>query len=78
MARMKNITLMADMSSVTRGEARKYHEAAQRFGRLFLDTPVSSGEPKVIDSTLILMVGGTKGSYDRQNLYWAVLWGPDD
>lgn len=65
LARMKPKTLMVDMSSVTPGEAGKCHEAAQRFGHLFLDAPVSGGEPKAIDGTLAFMVGGTQEAFDR-------------
>lgn len=54
-----------DMSSIAPGTSQKIAAACEAAGVDFLDAPVSGGEPKAIDGTLAIMVGGKKGVFDR-------------
>lgn len=47
-----------DMSSVSPVESKEMASLAAEKGVHFLDAPVSGGEPKAIDGTLAIMVGG--------------------
>lgn len=59
-----------DMSSIAPGTSQKIAAACEAEGVLFLDAPVSGGEPKAIDGTLAIMVGGKKEVFDRNvNLF---------
>ena len=49
---------VVDMSSISPLVAQKVGEACAAKGVEFLDAPVSGGEPKAIDGTLAIMVGG--------------------
>src|SRR5579859_7112134 len=51
-------TLIIDMSSINPGVSQKVAAACTAKGVEFLDAPVSGGEPKAIDGTLAIMVGG--------------------
>ena len=51
-------TLIIDMSSINPGVSQKVAAACAAKGVEFLDAPVSGGEPKAIDGTLAIMVGG--------------------
>ena len=51
-------TLIIDMSSINPGVSQKLAAACAARGVEFLDAPVSGGEPKAIDGTLAIMVGG--------------------
>jgi 2-hydroxy-3-oxopropionate reductase len=51
-------TLIIDMSSINPGVSQKVAKACAAKGVDFLDAPVSGGEPKAIDGTLAIMVGG--------------------
>lgn len=58
-------TVLIDMSSIDPTESRKIgYEIAQR-GIEMMDAPVSGGEPKAIDGTLSVMVGGKRELFDR-------------
>src|SRR5690348_8473193 len=54
-----------DMSSVSPLVSQKVDSACQAKGVAFLDAPVSGGEPKAIDGTLAIMVGGDKAVFDK-------------
>ena len=54
-----------DMSSIAPGSSQKIAAACEVAGVAFLDAPVSGGEPKAIDGTLAIMVGGKKPVFDR-------------
>ena len=54
-----------DMSSIAPGTSQKLAAACEEKGVGFLDAPVSGGEPKAIDGTLAIMVGGKKDVFDR-------------
>jgi 2-hydroxy-3-oxopropionate reductase len=49
-----------DMSSIAPLASREISEALKAKGVDMLDAPVSGGEPKAIDGTLSVMVGGDK------------------
>jgi len=54
-----------DMSSVSPLVSQKVGAACKAKGVAFLDAPVSGGEPKAIDGTLAIMVGGDKAVFDK-------------
>lgn len=54
-----------DMSSIAPGTSQKIAAACEKQGVSFLDAPVSGGEPKAIDGTLAIMVGGNKDVFDH-------------
>lgn len=54
-----------DMSSINPVESQKFAKRLAELGVEFLDAPVSGGEPKAIDGTLAVMVGGNKEVFDK-------------
>jgi 2-hydroxy-3-oxopropionate reductase len=52
-----------DMSSIAPGAARAAHDGLAKVGVPMLDAPVSGGEPKAIDGTLSIMVGGDESVF---------------
>jgi 2-hydroxy-3-oxopropionate reductase len=57
--------IFVDMSSISPLVAQKVGAACTAKGIEFLDAPVSGGEPKAIDGTLAIMVGGKQEVFDR-------------
>jgi 2-hydroxy-3-oxopropionate reductase len=57
--------VFVDMSSIAPLAAREIHDALAAKGVAMLDAPVSGGEPKAIDGTLSVMVGGDKAVFDQ-------------
>ena len=57
--------IIVDMSSISPLVAQKVGAACTAKGIEFLDAPVSGGEPKAIDGTLAIMVGGKQGVFDK-------------
>ena len=57
--------VFVDMSSIAPLVAREIHDALAENGIAMLDAPVSGGEPKAIDGTLSVMVGGDRDVFDR-------------
>jgi len=55
---------IVDMSSIAPQMAQKLHGLAKEKGVAMLDAPVSGGEPKAIDGTLSIMVGGDKKDFE--------------
>jgi 2-hydroxy-3-oxopropionate reductase len=55
--------LVIDMSTISALEARNLHDALRARGLRMLDAPVSGGEPKAIDGTLSIMVGGDEADF---------------
>ena len=51
---------LIDMSSIAPGASQEVAEGLAAKGMDMLDAPVSGGEPKAIDGTLAVMVGGNK------------------
>lgn len=58
-------SIIIDMSSIAPAVSREVAAKAEEKGIEFLDAPVSGGEPKAIDGTLSIMVGGKKEVLDR-------------
>jgi 2-hydroxy-3-oxopropionate reductase len=58
-------SIFVDMSSISPIVARKVGAACAAKGVEFLDAPVSGGEPKAVDGTLAIMVGGKPEVFDK-------------
>lgn len=58
-------SVLIDMSSIDPTESKKIGEELAKKGIEMLDAPVSGGEPKAIDGTLSVMVGGKKDLFDQ-------------
>jgi 2-hydroxy-3-oxopropionate reductase len=58
-------TVLIDMSSIDPVESRAIGAELIKKGIDMLDAPVSGGEPKAIDGTLSVMVGGRKELFDQ-------------
>ncbi len=58
-------TVVIDMSSIDPVESKKIGADLAKKGIEMLDAPVSGGEPKAIDGTLSVMVGGKKDLFDK-------------
>jgi 2-hydroxy-3-oxopropionate reductase len=56
---------LIDMSSIDPTESKKIAAECEKFGIDMIDAPVSGGEPKAIDGTLSVMVGGKKETFDK-------------
>ncbi|MCO6557506.1 MAG: 2-hydroxy-3-oxopropionate reductase [Gilliamella sp.] len=61
----KKGTTIIDMSSIAPLASREIHDEVVKKGLTMLDAPVSGGEPKAIDGTLSVMVGGDKNIFDK-------------
>ena len=57
--------ILVDMSSISPLVSQKVGAVCAQKGMGFLDAPVSGGEPKAIDGTLAIMVGGDKATFDK-------------
>ena len=57
--------VVIDMSSIDPLKSREVYETFATKGVDFLDAPVSGGEPKAIDGTISVMVGGKKEVFDK-------------
>ena len=58
-------TVLIDMSSIAPLVAKEVAEAAGKAGVVMLDAPVSGGEPKAVDGTLSIMVGGPVETFEQ-------------
>jgi len=58
-------TVVIDMSSIDPTESRAIGAELEKLGIDMLDAPVSGGEPKAVDGTLSVMVGGKKEQFDK-------------
>jgi len=58
-------SVIVDMSSISPLVAQTVGAACDAKGVGFLDAPVSGGEPKAIEGTLAIMVGGRQATFDR-------------
>lgn len=54
-----------DMSSIAPLASRDFAKRLEEIGVDFLDAPVSGGEPKAIDGTIAVMVGGKQDVFDK-------------
>lgn len=55
---------VVDMSSIAPLASREIGAALAAVGAHFLDAPVSGGEPKAVDGTLSVMVGGDEADFE--------------
>lgn len=62
---IKSGTIVVDNSSIAPLVSREIADALALKGIDMLDAPVSGGEPKAIDGTLSIMVGGKKEVFDK-------------
>lgn len=58
-------TILIDMSSIAPLASQEVEKACSLKGVKMLDAPVSGGEPKAIDGSLAIMVGGDKALYEE-------------
>ncbi len=61
----KEGTILIDMSSIAPLVSQEIEKKCAEKGIKMLDAPVSGGEPKAIDGTLSIMVGGDKAVFDE-------------
>lgn len=66
-------TLLIDCSTIRPDVSRALANAVDQRGIQMLDAPVSGGEPKAVDGTLSIMVGGDAGSFDAARAILDVL-----
>jgi len=62
---LKSGTIVVDMSSIAPAASQEVGAALKAKNAEFLDAPVSGGEPKAIDGTLAIMVGGDKAVFEK-------------
>lgn len=58
-------TIVVDMSSIAPIASQEIEKECANKGVRMIDAPVSGGEPKAIDGTLSIMVGGDKAVFDE-------------
>ncbi len=58
-------SILIDMSSIAPLASQEVYKACTEKCVEMLDAPVSGGEPKAVDGTLSIMVGGKKDIFDR-------------
>jgi 2-hydroxy-3-oxopropionate reductase len=58
-------TILIDMSSIAPLASREISEKLKASGLVMLDAPVSGGEPKAVDGTLSIMVGGPESAFEE-------------
>ena len=60
----KKGSILVDMSSIAPGAAQEICATVKEKGVVMLDAPVSGGEPKAIEGTLAIMVGGDADAFE--------------
>ena len=65
--------IYVDMSSIAPAAAQEVAQALGARGVKMLDAPVSGGEPKAVDGTLSIMVGGDRETFDQVRDVLAVM-----
>lgn len=58
-------TTIIDMSSIAPLAAREISYELSKFGVNYMDAPVSGGEPKAVDGTLAVMIGGDQALFEK-------------
>lgn len=58
-------TILVDMSSISPIASQEICAEVEKKGCFMLDAPVSGGEPKAIDGSLAIMVGGRQEIFDK-------------
>lgn len=62
---VKKDAILVDMSSIAPLVSKELCAAVEAKGAFMLDAPVSGGEPKAIDGSLSIMVGGRKDVFEQ-------------
>jgi len=62
---VKDGAIVVDMSSIAPAASQEVGAALKAKGVAFLDAPVSGGEPKAVDGTLAIMVGGDRDTFEK-------------
>jgi 2-hydroxy-3-oxopropionate reductase len=57
--------ILVDMSSINPIASQEINAEVEKKGGFMLDAPVSGGEPKAIEGTLAIMVGGKQEIFDK-------------
>jgi 2-hydroxy-3-oxopropionate reductase len=68
-------TILVDMSSIAPLASKEVSEKAKEKGVVVLDAPVSGGEPKAVDGTLAIMVGGPAETFEKVKDILSVMGG---
>jgi 2-hydroxy-3-oxopropionate reductase len=58
-------TILIDMSSIAPGASQEIERACSDKGVRMIDAPVSGGEPKAVDGSLSIMVGGDRAVFEE-------------
>jgi 2-hydroxy-3-oxopropionate reductase len=58
-------TILIDMSSIAPLASQEVAAQADKKGVIMLDAPVSGGEPKAVEGTLAIMVGGPEKTFNQ-------------
>lgn len=58
-------TIIVDMSSISPIASKEIAAECEKKGVILLDAPVSGGEPKAIDGTLAIMIGGDEKAFQK-------------
>lgn len=66
-------TLLIDMSSIAPEASREIGGLLKQRGIRMLDAPVSGGEPKAVDGTLAIMVGGEECDFREAGFLFDIL-----
>ena len=66
-------SIIVDMSSIAPLASREIAAAIAVKGAVMLDAPVSGGEPKAIEGTLAIMVGGPQPAFEEVKAILAVM-----
>ncbi len=69
----KSGTILVDMSSINPIASKEICAKVEKKGCFMLDAPVSGGEPKAIDGTLAIMVGGKQELFEQVKDILAVM-----
>jgi 2-hydroxy-3-oxopropionate reductase len=69
----KSGTLLIDMSSIAPAASQEVAKALEEKGIRMLDAPVSGGEPKAVDGTLAIMVGGSEKDFEEAEPLFDIL-----
>jgi len=69
----KSGMILIDMSSIAPLASKEIAEKVAQKGVAMLDAPVSGGEPKAVDGTLAIMVGGPQETFDQVKDILAVM-----
>jgi 2-hydroxy-3-oxopropionate reductase len=72
---IKSGAIVVDMSSIAPLVSQKVGAEIRKSGADLIDAPVSGGEPKAVDGTLAIMVGGSTDTFDKVKDILAVMGG---